>query len=76
MAATNLDNAVLLCGHHHRLVHSGPWTITPTGPATFTFDPPPGTRRITTVHAGQRTATREHSQPRPSGSSRTSRQRA
>jgi hypothetical protein len=46
---TSLHNTILLCGHHHRLVHSGPWTITPTGPATFRFDPPPGVRRIRTT---------------------------
>jgi hypothetical protein len=45
---TSLLNTILLCGHHHRLVHSGPWTIAPTGPNTYRFDPPPGVRRITT----------------------------
>lgn len=39
--ATSLDNLVLLCGHHHRLVHAGPWQITRTGPAGFEFHPPP-----------------------------------
>ncbi|MFF5175857.1 DUF222 domain-containing protein [Micromonospora sp. NPDC000089] len=24
---TGLDNAVLLCGHHHRLIHHGDWTV-------------------------------------------------
>ncbi|HLL66265.1 MAG TPA: DUF222 domain-containing protein [Micromonosporaceae bacterium] len=24
---TNLDNAVLLCGHHHRLIHHSDWTV-------------------------------------------------
>jgi hypothetical protein len=43
--ATSLDNLVLLCGHHHRLVHNGPWVIRRTGPVSFAFDPPPGTRR-------------------------------
>jgi hypothetical protein len=42
---TSLENLILLCGHHHRLVHAGPWTIRRTGPATFAFDPPPGVRR-------------------------------
>jgi hypothetical protein len=44
---TSLNNLILLCGHHHRLVHTGPWTIQPTGPAQFAFHPPPGacTRR-------------------------------
>lgn len=42
---TSLENLTLLCGHHHRLIHAGPWTIRRTGPATLTFDPPPGVRR-------------------------------
>ncbi len=42
---TSLENLVLLCGHHHRLVHSGPWTIRATGPNEFEFAPPPGVRR-------------------------------
>jgi hypothetical protein len=24
---TNLDNGVLLCGHHHRLIHEGAWEV-------------------------------------------------
>ena len=24
---TKLDNLVLLCGHHHRIVHSTPWQV-------------------------------------------------
>ena len=42
---TSLDNLILLCGHHHRLVHSGPWRVEldPGGDATFL--PPPGTTR-------------------------------
>ncbi|MFF5171282.1 HNH endonuclease signature motif containing protein [Micromonospora sp. NPDC000089] len=24
---TALNNAVLLCGHHHRLIHQGDWTV-------------------------------------------------
>jgi hypothetical protein len=24
---TSLDNLVLLCGAHHRLMHHGPWTV-------------------------------------------------
>ena len=46
---TNLDNMILLCGHHHRLVHSGPWTIRRTGPGIYEFDPPPGICRMTTT---------------------------
>jgi len=42
---TSLENMILLCGHHHRLIHAGPWQIRKTGPADFSFDPPPGVRR-------------------------------
>ncbi|WP_246155240.1 HNH endonuclease signature motif containing protein [Saccharopolyspora hirsuta] len=38
---TDLDNLVMLCGHHHRLIHSQRWTITiDNGRPTFT---PPST---------------------------------
>ncbi|TNH28183.1 DUF222 domain-containing protein [Micromonospora orduensis] len=39
--ATALGNAVLLCGHHHRLLHQGDWTvrIAPDGQPEFL---PPG----------------------------------
>lgn len=42
---TSLDNLLLLCGHHHRLVHTGPWRVTldPAGQAHFV--PPPGIDR-------------------------------
>ena len=46
--ATSLANMILLCGHHHRLIHAGPWHIHTTGPAEFDFEPPPGTRRART----------------------------
>ena len=42
---TSLDNLVLLCGHHHRLVHSGPWTIHQPSPDCFEFTPPDAVRR-------------------------------
>jgi hypothetical protein len=38
---TSLDNLLLLCGHHHRLVHSGPWAIRIESPDGVVFDPPP-----------------------------------
>jgi hypothetical protein len=42
---TSVANLLLLCGHHHRLVHAGPWRIHRIGPAEFEFEPPPGVRR-------------------------------
>ena len=44
--STSLGNMILLCGHHHRLIHAGPWTIRREGPTEFGFKPPPGTRRV------------------------------
>ena len=44
---TALGNLVLLCGHHHRLIHSGPWRIETTTPGDFDFHPPDGTIRPT-----------------------------
>jgi hypothetical protein len=44
---TTLLNMILLCGHHHRLIHAGPWHIRREGPNEFTFDPPPGVHRRT-----------------------------
>ncbi len=43
--ATSLANLVLLCGHHHRLVHAGPWTVQQPGPGVFDFTPPDAVRR-------------------------------
>jgi hypothetical protein len=42
---TSLANLVLLCGHHHRLIHAGPWHIETTAPGKFTFHPPGATGR-------------------------------
>jgi hypothetical protein len=42
---TSLDNLVLLCGHHHRLVHAGHWTIDRPSPGAFEFTPPDAVRR-------------------------------
>ena len=44
---TSLHNMILLCGHHHRLIHHQPWAIERTSPTGFTFHPPPDTRRGT-----------------------------
>ncbi|MEO5652595.1 MAG: HNH endonuclease signature motif containing protein, partial [Marmoricola sp.] len=46
--ATSLTNMVLLCSHHHRLIHAAPWTIRRTTPNDLTFDPPPDRRHRTT----------------------------
>ena len=43
---TSLQNLILLCGHHHRVIHAGPWEIRRTGPNSYAFNPPPGTRRM------------------------------
>ncbi len=37
---TNLDNLVLLCRHHHRLVHEHHWRITRTPDGHHTVQPP------------------------------------
>jgi hypothetical protein len=38
---TSLDNSVLLCGHHHRLVHRGEWHVTLDRDRHPQFTPPP-----------------------------------
>jgi hypothetical protein len=42
---TALDNMVLLCGHHHRLIHAEPWEIRATAPSAYEFIPPKWTAR-------------------------------
>lgn len=42
---TCLGNLILLCGHHHRLVHSGPWRLGLTADGRAEFVPPPGVDR-------------------------------
>ena len=42
---TSLDNLILLCGHHHRLIHARPWQITRTEPGVLAFHPPEAVRR-------------------------------
>ncbi len=52
---TNLANGLLLCRHHHRLVHEGGWTLTfdPTT-ALATFRSPSGNLERTTLPHRQR----------------------
>jgi len=38
---TSLDNGVLLCGHHHRLIHRGHWHIRLAADSHPEFLPPP-----------------------------------
>lgn len=41
---TDLDNLVLLCNSHHRIVHQQQWELRPAGPGRWTFHTP-GTGR-------------------------------
>ena len=43
--ATSLTNMILLCRHHHRLIHARPWTIRRTAANDYEFDPPDDIRR-------------------------------
>jgi hypothetical protein len=40
--ATDLDNLIHLCTHHHRLLHEGGFTVRPTAPGVFEFRAPGG----------------------------------
>lgn len=42
---TSLDNTVLLCGHHHRLIHHSEWTVTMVNKRPE-FTPPPYLRHL------------------------------
>jgi hypothetical protein len=50
--ATSLANLLLLCGHHHRLIHTGPWQITQRADGSYDFTPPP--RLVRSATAGCR----------------------
>ncbi|MBN9737960.1 HNH endonuclease [Pseudonocardia sp. P1] len=52
---TDLDNLVLLCGHHHSMIHKGDWTVTMDGGFPL-FHPPPwvaGGSRRNPVHRAE-----------------------
>ena len=38
---TSLDNGALLCGHHHRLIHRGEWTVRLGTHGRPEYRPPP-----------------------------------
>jgi hypothetical protein len=38
--ATSLDNSVLLCGHHHRVIHTGEWAVRLAADGMPVFIPP------------------------------------
>ncbi|MGZ4618461.1 MAG: HNH endonuclease signature motif containing protein [Frankiaceae bacterium] len=44
---TSLHNLVLLCHHHHRLVHEGRWTLLRQPDGHLHATPPDGTTPIT-----------------------------
>jgi hypothetical protein len=48
---TCLGNMLLLCGHHHRLIHSGPWQIIVTAPGQSEFVPP--ISAVSRMHTGR-----------------------
>jgi hypothetical protein len=43
---TDLDNLVLLCQHHHRLLHEGEWLLEGSPQRRLTFSRPPGRRYV------------------------------
>ena len=45
---TDIENGVLLCAHHHRMVHNAGWKIRREG-GRYYFDPPPGDPLNSTV---------------------------
>ena len=61
---TSLENLLLLCGHHHRLIQSGPWIITRAEPGHFQFDP---TRRVRRARGPRLDCTAQRHQPTEAG---------
>ena len=51
--ATDLDNLILLCHSHHRLLHEGGWTTSGTAPRDLRFHDPTG-RPLRTVVESRR----------------------
>lgn len=40
--ATDIDRGILLCRHHHMLLHNNGWIVRRTGEGPFMLHPPPG----------------------------------
>jgi len=55
---TSLANLLLLCGHHHRLVHSGPWRVELDADRHAEFRPPSGMTRERLVSRVSRLSSR------------------
>ena len=56
--ATDRENLMLLCGHHHKLLHEGGWTVTGHPEHKLTFIRPDG-RTLRTESPPLRTEIRE-----------------
>ena len=61
---TTVDNGVLLCGHHHRLIHQGHWTVTIADDGQPEFTPPdwidPHRNHSATTHSAPEPAPGPH----------------
>jgi hypothetical protein len=53
---TKLENLVLLCGHHHRVIHDTPWQVrlNPDDKPEFLPPPKPGAERTWIRHRRRR----------------------
>jgi hypothetical protein len=50
---TSLENCVLLCRHHHRLIHEGGWTVGWWGVGRPVFHDPRGGTHFDGRHEGR-----------------------
>jgi hypothetical protein len=68
--ATSVDNGILLCRRHHRMVHEGGWTVSLDIPtASATFRSPTGREVVTRPHRFQGDGRRRAGRASPSPSS-------